>query len=99
MLKQNKGSSEVCRIILWAGNIFGHYLLFAPILTIILYIPLFGWLFAKFLSIAFFIFSLIWGSMIHLIIMSIAWIFYRPILGIIFGSISAVLVLLVFFVS
>ena len=59
----------------------GHYLLFSPIIKLLAWIPLVGWLLAGVIKFAAVIFALIWGSLMHLIVMCVAWIVYRPLIG------------------
>lgn len=61
----------------------GHFLLFSPIIKLLSWIPLVGWLLAAIIKFAAIIFAVIWGSLIHLIVMCVAWIFYRPLIGVI----------------
>ena len=61
----------------------GHFLLFSPIIKLLSWIPLVGWLLAAIIKFAAIIFAVIWGSLIHLIVMCVAWIVYRPLIGVI----------------
>jgi len=63
-------------------SIIGHFLLFSPIIALLKWIPLVGWLLAGVLSFAAAIFALVWATMMHFLIMGLAWIVYRPIFGI-----------------
>jgi hypothetical protein len=82
--------------LLWFLNITGHYLLFSPILSLLNWIPLVGKLISAIVGFAAFIFSLIWGSMLHLMVMTFAWIFYRPLFGMLLLCLSAALFFLTF---
>jgi hypothetical protein len=77
-------------------NITGHYLLFAPVLSLLNWIPLVGKLIAVIVGYAALIFSLIWGSMIYIMVMTVAWIFYRPLFGILLLCLSVSLFYLTF---
>jgi len=81
---------------LWVLNITGHYLLFAPILSLLNWIPLVGKLISTIVGFAAIIFSLVWGSMLHLMVMTVAWIFYRPLFGILLLCLSVSLLFLTF---
>ena len=81
---------------MWVLNITGHYLLFAPILSLLNWIPLVGKLISTIAGFAAIIFSLVWGSMIHLMVMAVAWIFYRPLFGILLLCLSVSLLFLTF---
>jgi cobalamin synthase len=73
-------------------NVLGHFLLFSPIIKLMAWIPLVGWLLSSILSFAAFLFALVWGTCLHFLILSIAWIVYRPIYGILMLSISVVMI-------
>ena len=62
-------------------NVLGHLMLFTPIITLLNWIPLVGALLGGIFFAAAFIFSLIWGTMIHLIVLMVAWIAWRPCYG------------------
>ncbi len=81
---------------MWVLNITGHYLLFAPILSLLNWIPLVGKLISTIVGFAAIIFSLVWGSMLHLMVMTVAWIFYRPLFGILLLCLSVSLLFLTF---
>ena len=84
---------------LWFLNIIGHYLLFAPIISLLNWIPLVGKLISAIVGFAAFIFSLIWGSMLHLMVMTVAWIFYRPKIGFIMLAVIICMIYLIFFMN
>ena len=62
------------RIFAWILNLVGHFLLFSPIIKLLAWIPLVGWLLAAIIKFAAVIFAIIWGSLLHLIVMCVAWI-------------------------
>jgi hypothetical protein len=78
----NNSTTKCFRILAYVMNVVGHYLLFTPIIRIISWIPLLGWLLSNVIAIAVAIFAFVWGTMLHLFVMSFAWIFYRPLFGI-----------------
>lgn len=82
MLKimDDKNDKEVTstRWCTWITSVIAHFMLFIPILQVISWIPLAGFLLAKMFALAFVIFAFIWATMIHMIIMACSWIFYRP---------------------
>jgi hypothetical protein len=82
MADSNNMTTKMFRILAYIMNVVGHYLLFTPIIRIISWIPLLGWLLSKVIAVAVAIFAFIWGTMLHLFVMSFAWIFYRPLFGI-----------------
>ena len=62
-------------------NVFGHYLLFSPIIALLAWIPLVGSLLGMIAAIAAAIFAFIWGSTLHIFILAVSWIIYRPLYG------------------
>merc|ERR1712032_1737695 len=62
--------------------IFGHYLLFSPIIKILNMIPLVGWLLSGIVALAAIIFSVIVGLTLSVLTIAIAWLFFRPLFGI-----------------
>ena len=62
--------------------ILGHYLLFAPIIAVLAWIPLVGWLLASVVKVAAFIFAFVMGGTIATLTLGIAWVFFRPCVGI-----------------
>lgn len=81
MAKGNKGTTTCIRWCAWFLNIFGHYLLFTPIIKLIAWIPLLGALLSNIIAFACLIFSIVWASMLHCIVLAVAWIVYRPMYG------------------
>ena len=61
--------------------VVGNFLLFSPIIALLKWIPLVGWLLAGIIWIAALIWSFVFGSMLWMITLSAAWIFYRPLFG------------------
>ena len=99
-LSSANDSSTVCfRWVAWFMNVFGHYLLFTPIIKLLSWIPLVGKLLAAVLSFAVAIFALIWASTLHFAILCAAWIFYRPLYGILLGACVGLGVYVMFFVK
>ena len=78
---ENQTSTVCIRWLAWFLNVFGHYLLWSPVIALFKWIPLVGWLFAYIFSLVACIFACVWGTMIHLIVMTVAWIVYRPLFG------------------
>ena len=79
--KENSSMTKIFRFASWIMNVLGHYLLFSPLIALMTWIPLVGYFLGAIVAFAAFLFALIWGSTIHLLIMSMAWIFYRPLVG------------------
>ena len=69
----------------WLGIILciiGHYLLFSPIINILGMIPLVGWLLSGIVAIAAAIFAFVVGLTLSVLTIAIAWVFFRPLIGI-----------------
>ena len=62
--------------------ILGHYLLFSPIIKLISWIPFVGWLLSSLAAVAAFLFAVIVGLNLALLTIAIAWLFYRPYIGV-----------------
>ena len=60
----------------------GFYLLFSPIIALLSWIPLVGWLLGGIVAIAAILFALVVGLTISILTIAIAWVFYRPLVGI-----------------
>jgi len=76
--------------------VLGHFLLFSPIIALFKFIPLVGWLLGGIASLAAAIFSLLWGSVIHLLVMTAAWIRFRPLFGLLLLTGVAVIITIMF---
>jgi len=61
---------------------FGFYLLFAPIIQLLAWIPLVGWLLAWIVKIAAAITAFFFGGTISCLTMAVAWVRFRPCVGI-----------------
>ena len=61
--------------------VFGFYLFFSPIVSLISWIPLIGVLLGYILGFAVFIIALVLGSLIFFLVFALAWIRYRPLFG------------------
>jgi len=80
--EENKSSTTLFRFGSWFLSVFGHYLLFSPIIALLNWIPLVGSLLAGIAALAAAIFSLVWATMLHFLVLAVAWIVYRPLFGI-----------------
>ena len=63
-------------------TIVGIYLLFSPVIALLSWIPLVGSLLGLVVSAAAFIFALIVGLVISTLVIAIAWVVYRPLIGV-----------------
>ena len=66
----------------WFMSVIGHCFLFAPMIALFAWIPLVGGLLSGVIAFAVGVFALIWGSMLHFLIMGVSWLVYRPLFGI-----------------
>ena len=76
------GSATAIR---WGGIflcILGHYLLFAPVINLLNMIPFVGWLLSWIVSVAAVIFAVVVGLTLSVLTIAIAWVFFRPLIGI-----------------
>ena len=79
--KDNKNMTTLFRWVTWIMSVIGHAFLFYPIIKVFAWIPLVGKLLAAILTFAFVIFAFIWASTLHLFILSLSWLVYRPLYG------------------
>jgi hypothetical protein len=82
MDKDNEGQTTIIRWVSWLMSVFGHYLLFSPIIKLLSWIPLVGFLLAGILIVAAIIFALVWATFLHFLILAISWLVYRPLFGV-----------------
>ena len=76
------GSATAIR---WGGIflcILGHYLLFQPIIKLLGMIPLVGWLLSGLVAVAAIIFAIVVGLTLSVLTIAVAWVFFRPLIGI-----------------
>ena len=88
MIQESYSTTVIFRFLSWALSILGHWLLFMPIINLMAWIPLVGHLLSSILSFAAIIFAFIWASMVHLIVFALAWLYYRPLFGILMISLT-----------
>ena len=77
----NKSQTSCFRWVSWFMSVFGHYLLFSPIIALFAWIPLVGGLLSGVIAFAAGVFALIWATMLHFLIMGTSWLVYRPLFG------------------
>ncbi len=80
-------------------QIQGLFLLFSPVIAVLKWIPLVGWLLGGVMWIAAYVFAIVVGLVVSCLVIAIAWIFYRPILGISLLLLTGVSVFLIFYMS
>lgn len=62
---------------------FGIGLLFSPIIALVAWIPLIGWLIAHGISLVVWIFAFVLAVTLSLLTIALAWLYYRPLYGVI----------------
>ena len=77
--------------------IFGHYLLFSPVIKLLDMIPLIGWLLSWIVALAAIIFAVIVGLTLSILTIAIAWLFFRPLIGVPLLLLVGVSIYLTFF--
>jgi len=77
--------------------ILGHYLLFSPIIKLLDMIPFVGWLLSGIVAVAAVIFAIVVGATLAILTIAIAWVFFRPLIGIPLLLIVAASTYMVFF--
>lgn len=75
----------------------GLYLLFSPIIALLTWIPLVGWLLGGVVAIAAIVFSLVVGTVVSLLVIALAWLVYRPLIGCLLLASVAIGVYFIFF--
>ena len=93
---KNESETTLFRWISWLGSVIGHFFLFMPIIKVLSWIPLVGAILSSVMGFASFIFALVWATMLHLLILGLAWVFYRPVLGIILLSLVGIILGVIF---
>jgi len=73
--------SRIIRFVGIFSTILGFYLLFAPVIAILKFIPLVGWLLASIVSIAALLFALVVGTVLACLTIGVSWLVYRPLIG------------------
>ena len=63
-------------------TILGIYLLFSPIMSTLAWIPLIGGLLSNVVAFAAFLTALIVGGTISCLVIGVAWVFFRPLVGV-----------------
>ena len=68
-----------------------------PIIALLKWIPLVGWLLGGVVSAAAFLFALVVGSVLAILVIAIAWVFYRPLFGVLMLTLVGIGVYFIFF--
>lgn len=77
-----KTAGNIIRPLSIFASIAGWYLLFMPIITLLSWIPLVGSLLSYVVAFAAAIFAVITGGTIACLVLGLAWVFFRPLIGI-----------------
>lgn len=77
-----KTAGNIIRPCSIAASVLGWYLLFAPIIALLKWIPLVGSLLGAVAALAAFIFSLVVGTTVACLVLGLAWLFFRPFIGV-----------------
>lgn len=64
------------------GCILGFYLLFAPVIALLSWIPLVGYLLGSLVNVAAFLFALVTGGTMACFVLCLAWLFFNPMIGV-----------------
>ena len=75
----------------------GFYLLFSPIIALLNWIPLVGWLLGGIVAIAAAIFALVVGTVLSVLVIAISWVVYRPLIGLLLLTAVGLGIFLIFF--
>jgi len=81
MEEENQASTVFIRWLAWGMNVLGNIFIWYPFIKLLSWIPLVGGLLAGIMLFAVIVWSLVWGTLTHLLIMTVAWIVYRPLFG------------------
>ena len=101
MFKEHDESMKTAGSIIRPCAIFlsmlGWYLLFSPVMALLAFIPLVGSLLSMTVSLAVAIFAFIVGGTVACLVLGLAWLFFRPIIGASLLSLTGVGVFLICF--
>jgi hypothetical protein len=89
-------TTHIFRAVGWLLMFFGTMLLFSPVVYVIYWIPLVGWLMAKGVSFIVSVFALVFSITFTSLTIGLAWLYYRPLYGVILLSIVATGIILMF---
>lgn len=97
--EQDKNIATAAKIIRPSGiflTILGIFFLFSPIMALLEFIPLVGSLMSFAVAIAAGIFAFIVGLVISCLVIAIAWVFYRPLVGLSLLALAGIGLYLIF---
>ena len=90
-------AAKILRIVGIVALILANYCLWLPWINFLKLIPLFGWLFSLIANIAAVVWSFIVGFNTAIFIIAVAWVFFRPLVGICLLVTFALGIYLIFF--
>lgn len=90
-------SAKILRVVGICLTILGHYLLFSPVIKTLNMIPFVGWLLSGVVAIAAIIFAVVVGLTLSILTIAIAWVFFRPLIGVPLLILVGVSIYLTFF--
>ena len=88
--ESNDALTSVFRKASYIMLISGHILLFSPLIALMKWIPLVGFLLGAIVTFAAYVFGFIWGTLLYILVLALAWIVYRPKLGILLLAIVGI---------
>lgn len=97
--EENIDTTKMMRLIGWSLLVVGLIFFFDPIYFVISYLPVLGGLLRYVGFFVIFIFALVFGSLIFIIVVSIVWMRYRPNIGIplLIASIGTIILIIIEF--
>ena len=94
---ENSQTTTLFRIIGFLCMLGGIYLFFSPIIALVAWIPLVGYMLAQGISIVVFVFALITAGTLTSLTIACAWLYYRPLYGLLFLTLVGLGIGLLFF--
>ena len=88
---------NIIRPVFILASILGWFLLFSPVINILAFLPLVGTLLSTFVSLAALLFAIIVGITVASIVIALAWLVFRPIIGCVLLAASTLGILFIFF--
>ena len=97
---QEKNIASAAKCIRPAGifmSMSGWFLLFIPMIKLLSWIPLVGWLLGAAVAVAAAVFSIVVGLILSILVIAIAWLVYRPLIGVLLFTMVGVGIYFIFF--
>ena len=77
-----KTAGSIIRPVSILACILGFYLLFSPVIALLSWIPLVGGLLSYVFALAAFLFALVVGGTVACLVLGLAWLYFRPVVGV-----------------